>query len=61
MSRAPDDDPKEDAERVSLAPLDPKEALRALLKVDPESEPSKQKTPDRSRDEENRQKPVRPG
>lgn len=26
-------------ERISLAPLDPVEALRALLKVDPDSEP----------------------
>lgn len=31
-----DDDP----ERVSLAPLKPVDALRALLKVDPDSEPS---------------------
>jgi hypothetical protein len=28
-------------ERVSLAPLDPEQALRALLQVDPESEPAK--------------------
>lgn len=30
----------EDPERVSLAPLKPVDALRALLKVDPDSEPS---------------------
>jgi hypothetical protein len=28
-----------DDDHVSLAPLDPEQALRALLKVDPESEP----------------------
>ena len=32
----------DDDERVSLAGLDPEEALRALLKVDPESEPVEQ-------------------
>jgi hypothetical protein len=30
----------DDDERVSLANLDPEEALRALLKVDPESGPT---------------------
>ena len=34
----PDDD---DAERVSLAPLDPMTALRALLAVDPDAEPDR--------------------
>jgi hypothetical protein len=34
-----DPTPEELDERVEL-PLDPEEALRALLKVDPESEPS---------------------
>jgi hypothetical protein len=29
----------DDDDRVSLAGLDPEEALRALLKVDPEAEP----------------------
>ena len=28
-----------DDDRVSLAPLDPEQALRALLKVDPEDKP----------------------
>jgi hypothetical protein len=31
----------EKAQRVSLAGVDPVEALRALLKVDPDSEPAK--------------------
>ena len=31
--------PKDDPERVSLDPLDPVTALRALLAVDPESKP----------------------
>ena len=34
MAKKPDPD-----ERVSLAPLDPESALRALLKVDPDSDP----------------------
>lgn len=29
----------DDDDRISLAPLDPEQALRALLQVDPESEP----------------------
>lgn len=33
-------DPDERDERVSLEGLDPVEALRALLKVDPETEPA---------------------
>ena len=43
MSRDTDDTlrTKSDKEaRVSLAPLDPEEALRALLKVDPHIEPA---------------------
>jgi len=36
----PDD---RDADRVSLSPLDPEEALRALLAVDPDSEPVDEK------------------
>jgi hypothetical protein len=39
------DTEKED--RVSLAGLDPEEALRALLKVDPESEPVRSDESDR--------------
>jgi len=34
-------------ERVSLAPLDPEEALRALLKVDPDSKPVESDDDDR--------------
>ncbi len=33
-------DERDRDERVSLAGLDPEEALRALLRVDPESEPA---------------------
>jgi hypothetical protein len=33
------DDEKDRDERVSLRPLTPEQALRALLKVDPEDEP----------------------
>jgi hypothetical protein len=32
--------PDGDDDRVSLAPLDPEQALRALLQVDPESKPA---------------------
>ena len=32
---------KPDDERVSLAPLDPLDALRALLAVDPDTEPDR--------------------
>lgn len=39
MSRRPDDDNEGQDERVSLAPLDFEEAVRALLQVDPRSEP----------------------
>jgi hypothetical protein len=34
------DKPAQSRERASLAGLEPEEALRALLKVDPESEPT---------------------
>jgi hypothetical protein len=31
---------RSDDERISLAPLDPEQALRALLEADPESKPA---------------------
>jgi hypothetical protein len=37
----PERKPGDRDEPVSLAPLDPEESLRALLNVDPESEPEK--------------------
>jgi|Tabmets5t2r1_1033131.scaffolds.fasta_scaffold271923_2 hypothetical protein len=36
----------DDDDRVSLAPLDPEQALRALLKVDPESKPAEDRPED---------------
>jgi len=41
---------KPDKDRVSI-PLEPEEALRALLKVDPDAEPEKQDDPAERRDE----------
>jgi hypothetical protein len=38
----------EDDDRVSLAPLDPEQALRALLEVDPESKPVEDRPEDTS-------------
>lgn len=42
---------KPDKDRVSI-PLEPEEALRALLKVDPDAEPVKQDDPAKQRDEQ---------
>jgi hypothetical protein len=40
VTKKPDQEPQKDRdERVSI-PLDPEEALRELMQVDPESEPS---------------------
>jgi hypothetical protein len=39
----------DDAERVSLAVLDPEDALRALLKVDAEAEPTEHVAPPEER------------
>lgn len=36
----------QDEDRVSLAPLDPEDALRALLAVDPEDEPKRDESAD---------------
>ena len=41
-----------DENRVSLEGLDPETALRALLKVDPDSEPVEQDEPAEQRDEQ---------
>ena len=38
-------------ERVTLAPLDPEAALRALLKVDPQDPPLDRATADSNRDQ----------
>lgn len=45
-------------ERVSLAPLDPETALRALLRVDPESEPVEHEDDDRDNDRDNDNAPA---
>ena len=49
-----DDQPKRDEpERISIAPLDPVEALKGLLRVDPDSKPAKpkrRKNPPKKRD-----------
>lgn len=47
MTRAGQTD---DQERVSLAPIDPVDALRALLAVDPEADPDS----DRHQDDQDR-------
>lgn len=39
MSSAVERKPKRDLDERTAIPLDPEEAIRALMKVDPESEP----------------------
>lgn len=51
MSETPDR--AEDRDAVSLAPLTPEEALRALLAVDPDDEPNtEQDEPENPKDDE---------